>query len=257
MAQAAVSLFFCFCFVFIFVVCGFFFPFFFGFFFWERERERERERVLFVLLYKSLSPTVDIESPMNEAKVVSGQNTPSGHKQEVLVTACPRHFVSEVVSTKWSWMNQEGNRRHMLGDPVCLCGYPAQASEHFSLCFPLCNNIRNHTINEIDANKRNANTLLFGSDQLHSEVSPKLVANYELVLLTACPRPFVSEVARTKWSWMNFGGSKLYRRHLFGDRVLMRSALLLEFNSRPVRCYWCTIWLVHDLLSIWPLVINK
>ena len=133
------------------------------------------------------------------------------------------------VSTKWSWMNQEGNRRHMLGDPVCSCGYPAQASEHFSLCCPLCNNIRNHTINETDANERNASTFLLGSDQLHSEINTKLAANYELVLVTACPRHFVSEVARTKWSWMNFGDSNLYRRHLFGgDRVC----------SCGSHCYW-------------------
>ena len=61
-------------------------------------------------------------------------------------------------------------------DPVCLCGYTAETSEYFLLHCPLYNSLRNKTINKLDENERNINTLLFGSDQLHLETNKKIFA---------------------------------------------------------------------------------
>ena len=58
-------------------------------------------------------------------------------------------------------------RHHLLDDPVCSCGYTAETSEQFLLNCPIYNIIRNKTINKIEGNERNINTLLFGNDQLH------------------------------------------------------------------------------------------
>ena len=49
-------------------------------------------------------------------------------------------------------------------------------SEHFLLHCPLYNSIRNKTINKLDENERNINTLLFGNDQLHLETNKKIFA---------------------------------------------------------------------------------
>ena len=38
------------------------------------------------------------------------------------------------------------------------------------------NSIRNKTINKLDENERNINTLLFGNDQLHLETNKKIFA---------------------------------------------------------------------------------
>ena len=75
-----------------------------------------------------------------------------------------------------------------LDDPVCSCGHSdaEQTSEHFLLQLPLFNNIRNKTINKIDANERNISTLMSGNDQLHLFVrySPRfLVPNWTLINL--------------------------------------------------------------------------
>ena len=57
---------------------------------------------------------------------------------------------------------------------MCSCGYSAETSEHFILHH--YNSIRNKTINKIDENERNINTLLFGNDQLHLETNKKIFA---------------------------------------------------------------------------------
>ena len=59
---------------------------------------------------------------------------------------------------------------------VCSCGYTAETSEHLLLHCPLYNSIRNKTINKLDENERNINTLLFGNDQLHLETNKKIFA---------------------------------------------------------------------------------
>ena len=66
-------------------------------------------------------------------------------------------------------------RRHLFEDPVYSCGYTAE-TEHFLLHCPLYNSIRNKTINKLDENERNINTLLFGNDQLHLETNKKIFA---------------------------------------------------------------------------------
>ena len=68
-------------------------------------------------------------------------------------------------------LNYDLFRRHLLEDPVCSCEYTAETSEHFLLYCPLYNSIRNKTISKLDQNERNSNTLLFGNDQLHLEIS--------------------------------------------------------------------------------------
>ena len=73
-------------------------------------------------------------------------------------------------------LNYDLFRRHLLQDPMCSCGYTAETSEHFLLHCPLYNSIRNKTINKLDENERNINTLLFGSDQLHLETNKKIFA---------------------------------------------------------------------------------
>ena len=49
-------------------------------------------------------------------------------------------------------------------------------SKHFLLRCPLYNSIRNKTVNKIDANERNINTLLFGDDQLHLDTKKDFFA---------------------------------------------------------------------------------
>ena len=73
-------------------------------------------------------------------------------------------------------LNYDLFRRHLLEDPVCSCRYTAETSEHFLLHCPLYNSIRNKTINKLDENERNINTLLFGNDQLHLENNKFLFA---------------------------------------------------------------------------------
>ena len=73
-------------------------------------------------------------------------------------------------------LNYDLFRRHLLEDPMCSCGYTAETSEHFLLHCPLYNSIRNKTINKLDENKRNINTLLFGNDQLHLETNKNIFA---------------------------------------------------------------------------------
>ena len=46
----------------------------------------------------------------------------------------------------------------------------------FPATLSLYNSIRNKTINKLDENERNINTLLFGSDQLHLETNKKIFA---------------------------------------------------------------------------------
>ena len=70
-------------------------------------------------------------------------------------------------------LNYDLFRRHLLEDPTCSCGYTAETSEHFLLHCPLYNSIRNTTINKLDENERNINTLLFGNGQLHLETNKK------------------------------------------------------------------------------------
>ena len=70
-------------------------------------------------------------------------------------------------------LNYDLFRRHLLEDPMCSCGYTAETSKHFLLHCPLYNSIRNKTINKLDENERNINTLLFGNDQLHLETNKK------------------------------------------------------------------------------------
>ena len=70
-------------------------------------------------------------------------------------------------------LNYDLFRRHLLQDPMCSCGY---TSEHFLLHCPLYNSIRNKTVNKLDENERNINTLLFGNDQLHLETNKKIFA---------------------------------------------------------------------------------
>ena len=48
--------------------------------------------------------------------------------------------------------------------------------QHFLLPCPLYNSIINKTINKLDENERNINTLLFGNDQLHLETNKKIFA---------------------------------------------------------------------------------
>ena len=67
-------------------------------------------------------------------------------------------------------------RRHLLEDPICSCGYTAETSEHFLLHCLLYDSIRNKTINKLDENERNINTLVFGNDQLHLETNKKIFA---------------------------------------------------------------------------------
>ena len=73
-------------------------------------------------------------------------------------------------------LNYDLFRRHLLEDPICSCGYTAETSEHFLLHCPLYNSIRNKTINKLDENERNINTLLFGNDQIHLETNKKIFA---------------------------------------------------------------------------------
>ena len=72
-------------------------------------------------------------------------------------------------------LNYDLFRRHLLEDPICSCGYTAETAEHFLIHCPH-NSIRNKTINKLDKNKRNINTLLFGNDQLHLETNNKMFA---------------------------------------------------------------------------------
>ena len=55
-----------------------------------------------------------------------------------------------------------------------LC--PAETAGHFLLHCPFYNSTGNQTINETNANQRNTDTLLFGSDQLHLEINNKYFA---------------------------------------------------------------------------------
>ena len=73
-------------------------------------------------------------------------------------------------------LNYDLFRRHLLEDPMCSCGYTAETSEHFLLHCPLCNSIRNKTINKLDENEGNINTLLFGNDHLLLETNKKIFA---------------------------------------------------------------------------------
>ena len=73
-------------------------------------------------------------------------------------------------------LNYDLFRRHLLEDPMCSCGYTAETSEHFLLHCRLYNSIRNKTINTLDENERNINTLLFGNDQLHLETNMNIFA---------------------------------------------------------------------------------
>ena len=73
-------------------------------------------------------------------------------------------------------LNYDLFRRHLLEDPICSCGYTAETSEHFPLHCPLYNSVRNKTINKLDENERNINTLLFGNDKLHLETNKKIFA---------------------------------------------------------------------------------
>ena len=73
-------------------------------------------------------------------------------------------------------LNYDLFRRYLLEDPMCSCGYTAETSEHFLLHCPLYNSIRNKTMNKLDENERNINTLLFGNDQLHLETNKKIFA---------------------------------------------------------------------------------
>ena len=78
---------------------------------------------------------------------------------------------------------------------VCVCNrvYCIHVSGHDPLIFSfrsfsfligwefygpnyLYNSIRNKTINKLDENERNINTLLFGNDQLHLETNKKIFA---------------------------------------------------------------------------------
>ena len=64
---------------------------------------------------------------------------------------------------------------HILADFYRFtCGYTAETSEHFLLHCPLYNSIRNKTINKLNENERNINTLLFGNDQLHLETNKEI-----------------------------------------------------------------------------------
>lgn len=63
-------------------------------------------------------------------------------------------------------INYDLYRRHLLNDPTCRCGYPAETSEHFLLYCPTYNDIRTLTINKLDVHHREINTLLFGNDTL-------------------------------------------------------------------------------------------
>ena len=73
-------------------------------------------------------------------------------------------------------LNYDLFRRHLLEDPICSWGYTAETSEHFLLHCPLYNSIKNKTINKLDVNEININTLLFGNDQLHLETNKKIFA---------------------------------------------------------------------------------
>ena len=88
-----------------------------------------------------------------------------------------------------SSLNYDLFRRQLLEDPVCSCAYTAEISEHFLLHCPLYNSIRNKTINKLDENERNIDTLLFGNDQLHLETNKKLFLLESTIFgvkLTAC-----------------------------------------------------------------------
>ena len=73
-------------------------------------------------------------------------------------------------------LNYDFFRCHLLKDPICSCGYTAEASEHFLLNCPLSNSIRNKTINKLDEKERNINTPPFGNDQLHLETNKIIFA---------------------------------------------------------------------------------
>ena len=89
----------------------------------------------------------------------------------IIILVLERNKLSTVDSI--SDLNYDLFRRHLLQDPMCSCGYTAETSEHFLLRCPLYNSIRNKTINKLDENERNINTLLFGNNQLHLETNKK------------------------------------------------------------------------------------
>ena len=59
---------------------------------------------------------------------------------------------------------------------LCVMRIYSRNIRHFLLHCPLYNSIRNKTINKLDENKININTLVFGNDQLHLETNKKIFA---------------------------------------------------------------------------------
>ena len=60
-----------------------------------------------------------------------------------------------------------------------LCVHADIQQKHQSISYyivPFMNSIRNKTINKLDENERNINTLLFGNGQLHLETNKKIFA---------------------------------------------------------------------------------
>jgi len=62
-------------------------------------------------------------------------------------------------------------RRHLIEDPVCACGHPAETSEHFLLHCPLYTNARTPTLGKLDNELKDIHTLLFGNDNLSLPVN--------------------------------------------------------------------------------------
>ena len=63
-------------------------------------------------------------------------------------------------------INYDLHCRHLLMNPECCCGHPAETAEHFLLHCPLYNNIRAFTISSLPQHLQHVNTLLFGCRDL-------------------------------------------------------------------------------------------
>lgn len=93
----------------------------------------------------------------------------SGTRQEQLLHCRLRLGMSD--------LNYDLYRRHLLEDPACHCGFPAETSEHFLLFCPTYTNIRTQTIDTLDIQHRQINTLLFGNNILNVQENTFIFSN--------------------------------------------------------------------------------
>lgn len=84
-------------------------------------------------------------------------------------------------------LNYDLYRRHLLDDPACRCGHPAETSEHFLLFCPIFNDARAQTIHILDAKYKEVTSLLFGQDNLQTQENIEIFSTVH-AFLVSCDR---------------------------------------------------------------------